>query len=255
MALLAALPLVSCRPVERPGAAAAPLFVFAAASTAGPLEEIATAFRAETGVEVLTSVASSSTLAQQIMQGAEADLFLSASRDWAARLEEKQLVAASRDLLSNRLVVIVLPGASGNLTAPRDLLDPQIQHVAIADPASVPAGIYARQALEKLGLWERLAPKLVAAEDVRQALAFVETGAAEAGIVYATDATASRHVAVAMEIDRALTEPIVYPLVLLQSAAAKADARRLFDYLASDAAAAVFRRHGFTVLSMPGPGP
>ncbi|MCL4194516.1 MAG: molybdate ABC transporter substrate-binding protein, partial [Thermoguttaceae bacterium] len=188
-----------------------------------------------------------STLAQQIIEGAEADVFLSASREWAAELENRDLVAESRELFSNRLVIIVPSAAEWKINAPQDLLNPRIEHLALGDPESVPVGGYARQALQTLGLWDRLAGKVVAADDVRQALSYVETGAAEAGIVYVTDAAASRRVEVAAEIDPALCDPIVYPAVLLRSAAGKPAARQLFQFLQSAPAADILRRHGFTV--------
>jgi len=121
-------------------------------------------------------------------------------------------------------------------------------HLALADPEAVPAGIYARQALTRLGLWDRLKDKVAAAQDVRQALVFVETGAAEAGIVYATDAAASAKVRVAMGIDPGLTEPIRYPLVLLKSAESNPAARAFYEFLGSAEAAGVFRKHGFVWL-------
>ncbi len=255
-AILALLPALGCRTADPPttrGDTASPVVIFAAASTAGPLDEIAAAFRAETRIDVLTSLAGSSTLAQQIIAGAEADVFLSASREWAAALENRGLVAESRDLFSNRLVIVVPTAADWKVNAAEDLLDPRVEHLALGDPECVPAGVYARQALQALGLWDRLAGKVVAAEDVRQALSYVETGAAEAGIVYITDAAASRRVEVAAEIDPALSDPIVYPAVLLRSAAGKPAARRLFRFLQSTPAADILRHHGFTVIDSSSP--
>jgi len=255
-ATLVLLPALSCRTADPPMTgddATSSVIIFAAASTAGPLDEIADAFRAETGIDVYANLAGSSTLAQQIIEGAEADIFLSASREWAAPLENRGLVGESRDLVSNRLVIVVPAAADCKINAPEDLLNPRIEHLALGDPQSVPAGVYARQALQTLGLWDRLAGKVVAADDVRQALTYVETGAAEAGIVYVTDAAASRRVDVAAEIDPALSAPIVYPAVLLRSAAGKPAARRLFRFLQSTPAADILRHHGFTVIDSSSP--
>ena len=151
---------------------------------------------------MLTSYASSSTLAQQIVHGAEADVLLSADTKWADYLADNGLVAQRRDLLGNRLVIVVPKDGKIDVRKPEDLLAAGIEHLALGEPQSVPAGRYAKQALSKLGLWPRLEAKVVPAGDVRQALAYVETGAAEAGIVYATDAAVSKRVRVAVEISR-----------------------------------------------------
>jgi len=221
--------------------------LFGAASTATALEEIAADFTERHGVEVQSSFASSSTLAQQIVNGAEADLFLSANEDWVDYLDREGIVAEHRDLLGNRLVVILPPGSAINVDTARGLLNSEIRHVALADPEVVPAGMYAKQALVRLGLWEAIAPKVAAAADVRQVLAFVETGAAEAGVVYATDAEASDIVTVAFELDPGLTGPIRYPVALTANGAIRPGAESLYRYLGSPKAAEVFRRHGFAV--------
>ena len=138
-------------------------------------------FTKDTGVAVQTSYAASSTLAQQIVHGAEADLFLSADTKWADYLAEKGQVVRQQDLLGNRLVIVVPADSKIEVKRPDDLLAAGIEHLALGEPQSVPAGIYARQALTKLGLWDQLKAKVVSADDVRDALAYVETGSAEAG--------------------------------------------------------------------------
>ena len=121
-----------------------------------------------------------------------------------------------------------------------------VEHIAIGEPDSVPAGKYAKLALIKLELWEKLKDKIVPAQDVRQALTFVETGAAEAGIVYATDAAISKKVKVAVEIPENLTGPIRYPIVLLTQGKGKPEAELFFRYLNSPEAVKIFKKYGFS---------
>jgi molybdate transport system substrate-binding protein len=225
------------------------LTLFAAASTGNALEEVLADFTRREGIEVQCSFAASSTLAQQITRGAGADLFVSANESWVDHLQQKGLVAQRQDLLSNRLVVVVPVGAGIDLQRPEDLAEGKIRYVALADPEGVPAGIYAKQALIRLGLWADVQPKVVSAANVRQALAFVETGAADAGIVYATDAALSRAVTVAARLEPSLSEPIRYPVVLLARAAGSPEAESLYAHLTSPATAEVFLRHGFSVVS------
>jgi molybdate transport system substrate-binding protein len=226
------------------------ILLLAAASTTDAMEELRLEFEKEhPGVAVRSSYAASSTLAQQIVAGAAADVVLSASLEWADLLQKQDLVQKRADLLSNRLVVIVPSDAKLAILAPADLAGPAIKRLALADPKSVPAGMYARQALEKLGLWEKLSPRVAGASDVRQALHFVETGAAEAGIVYATDAAASRKVRVACEIDAKLTTPIRYPLVLVKRGQPSKAATAFYEFLLSAHAADAFRRQGFIPLA------
>ncbi|MEX0676887.1 MAG: molybdate ABC transporter substrate-binding protein [Pirellulales bacterium] len=229
------------------------LLVLAAASTTDAVDVIRAEFaRLHPEVTVRTSFAASSALARQIEAGARADVFLSASSEWADHLEKKKLVARRRDLLGNRLVVIVPVDAKIKIDMASDLVQKSVRRLAMADPQSVPAGIYARQALEKLQLWEKLRSKVAGAADVRQALKFVETGAADAGIVYATDAAADKRVRIALKLDPKLSEPIRYPLVLVQGAESNAAAVAFDEFLASPAAAAVFERFGFVALSKAG---
>jgi molybdate transport system substrate-binding protein len=205
--------------------------VFAAASTTNALNKIKAQFTKETGIVVETSYASSSTLAQQVVHGAAADLFLSADAKWADFLAKENQIVRRQDLLGNRLVVVAPAGSKLEIEKLDDL----------------PAGLYARQALTKLGLWERIKDKVVSANDVRHALTYVETGAAEAGIVYATDAALSTKVKVAAEIPETLTGPVRYPLALLKHGEGNAAAESFYRYLTSPTAGAVFQRYGFTI--------
>jgi molybdate transport system substrate-binding protein len=223
------------------------VFIFAAASTTDALNEIRDSFRDKHRVTIRTNYAATPTLAQQIVNGAAADVFVSASSKWVETLANQNLVAERRDMLGNELVLIVPIGTTKRLEKLEGLLEDEVKHVALGDPESVPAGIYAKQALTKLDLWERLKSKVVSGADVRQALSFVETGAAEAGIVYATDAAVSKRVEITARIDPGLSDPIRYPVILLRNGADNPTARQFYDYLASEEASTVFRKFGFVV--------
>jgi molybdate transport system substrate-binding protein len=147
--------------------------------------------------------------------------------------------------LGNRLVIIAPADSELTLQTLQDLATAPIARLALADPAAVPAGIYARQALLRQELWQVLESKIVAGADVRQALAYVAQGAADAGIVYATDASATARVKVVLKIPSEAHDPIRYPLVLLKAAEGNAAAQSLFADLQSPEAAALFRQHGF----------
>ena len=223
--------------------------VFAAASATNAIREIKQRFTAATDIEVRASFGSSATLARQIANGADADVFLSADTQWADDLVKKGLVVQKQDLLGNRLVIVVPDDSKLRVTGPEDLTSAAVTHVAMGEPSSVPAGKYARQALEKLGLWEALKPKVAAADDVRRALTYVETGAAEAGIVYATDAAISKHVKVVAEISASLTGPVRYPIVLLKHGEGVAAAESFYKFLRSRESLQVFRKYGFSILA------
>lgn len=222
--------------------------VFAAASASNALDEINDAFVKTAGAQVRTNYAASSTLAQQIANGAEPDVFLSANVDWADYVESKMTPARRRNLLGNRLVVVVPSNSRIALTDPEALLSEELTHLALADTDSAPAGKYAKQVLIALNLWDRLEAKVVPGKDVRHALTYVETGAAEAGIVYATDAAVSEKVKIAVEIPSELTEPVIYPVVLLKDGTANASAEKFYEFLGSPEATEIFEKHGFVVI-------
>jgi len=222
------------------------LLVFAAASLTDAVGQIATAFERETGTKVRCSFAGSNILARQIEAGAPADLFVSASPERMDELVRAGLVRPHDrvDLLSNRLVVIVAAGSRLPLHRPEDLA--RVRTLALGDPEAVPAGIYARRWLVAAGLWDRLRGRVVPTLDVRAALVAVDSGAAEVGIVYRTDARMARSARVAFEVPATEAPRIVYPAAVL--ARASAGARLLFDRLRSARARVVFERHGFEVL-------
>jgi molybdate transport system substrate-binding protein len=220
--------------------------VFAAASTKEAIEQVARDFEGESGTSVEVSLGPSSGLVKQIEQGAAADLFLSADQASADYLAAKDLVSERRYFLTNRLVVVVPTAFDVGVRELRDLTDPRIRRLALAEP-KVPAGEYGRQALQKAGVWDKVEDRVVGGIDVRATLQFVARGEAEAGLVYRTDALGQNRVHVAVEVDPELHNPIRYPLVLVRREPMKQAARRFYDYLGSEKTAAVFERAGFGV--------
>lgn len=227
---------------------AAPIVFSVAASTKEAAEELGAAFKSQSGTEVQVNPGPSSNLAKRILAGAPADLFLSANRQWADAVTDENLGLDSRPLLTNKLVLVVPKGNPAKVKTPEDLLLPDVKQVALAGE-TVPAGQYAQQALTKLDLYEKLqeTKKVARGQDVRAALAYVERGEAEAGIVYSTDVAAAK-VDVAHEFDPKLHDEIVYVLVLVKQRTENPAARNLYEFLASPDAAEVLRRHGFQTI-------
>ena len=223
--------------------------VFAAASLSDALGELAATYRQATGDTVRLNLGASSTLARQIREGAPADLFFPADEAKMDELARAGLIDAAtrRSLLSNVLVVVVATDSPLHLASARDLAAAGVRRLAVAEPETVPAGIYAREYLEKAGLWETLAPKIVPAENVRAVLATVASGDADAGFVYRTDALASQTVRVAWVVPRDDGPRISYPLAVVGGAKNPGGARRLLAWLASPAARPVFAKYGFIV--------
>jgi len=226
-------------------AAPTPLLVFAAASTTGALTELGPAFTAETGIPVSFAFGASSDLARQLKSGAPGDVFLSADQARMDELEGIGLVppGTRRTLLANELAVVVAKDFPTPIGTPEDLLS--VPRLALGDPAAVPAGIYAKQWLLAQGLWAALAPRILPAQDVRAALAAVESGAAEAAIVYRTDAALARRARLAFTVPRAAGPAILYPVAPLTGSRQPRAAADFVAFLASEPARAVFARHGF----------
>lgn len=224
--------------------------VFAAASMKNALDRIGADYEAASGDKVLISYAGSSALAKQIEAGAPADIFISASTDWMDVLGKSGAIdAASRkDLLGNTLVLISHePGAPIEMNSDTDLhamLGGGKLAMALVD--SVPAGVYGKQALSSLGLWDSVSADVAQADNVRAALALVATGEAPLGIVYATDAKAEPKVSRIATFPADSHAPITYPAAL--TATAKAPAQAFLDALSSPEAAQVFESEGFSVL-------
>lgn len=229
-----------------------PVLVFGAASLAEALDAVNRAFTAHTQLQVRTSYASSSVLAKQIESGAPADAFISADREWMDYLEKRGLIeAASRhDLLGNALVLIAPADSGVQLKiAPGFALAGALGEggrLATADPDSVPAGDYARAALTKLGVWQSVAPRLVRAENVRAALAYVARGEVPLGIVYRTDALAENRVRIVDTFPPDTHPPITYPEAATTTA--RPETRQYLKFLASVEARSIFARYGFVPL-------
>jgi molybdate transport system substrate-binding protein len=228
------------------------LTVFAAASLTDAMKDISAQWAQGGHPALRMSFGSSSTLARQIEQGAPANLFASADEKWMDYLAEKKLIAADtrKDLLGNDLVLVVSADKPQHVTIGPGfdllgMLGPS-GRIATGDPAHVPVGIYAEQALRKLGLWDSVSPRLARADDVRSALLLVERGEAPAGIVYATDAAVSKGVMVAGVFPADSHDPVSYPFAVTKSGDTP-EARALMTYLAGPQAREVFLKRGFKV--------
>ena len=248
-ALLAAIAASLAAPVRAQPSES--LLVFAAASLTEAMQDVAKLWEARGEPRLRFNFAASSTLARQLEQGAQANLFASADQPWMDWAQSRTLIVPEtrRTLLGNRLVLVTPANSTATVSiAPGmdllSLLGPN-GRLAIGDPSNVPAGLYARQALTKLGLWPTLEPRLARAESVRSALLLVERGEAPLGIVYATDAAIARGVKIAATFPADLLDPpIAYPFAVTRAGDTPA-ARRLMAFLATPPALEAFARRGF----------
>ncbi len=257
--------LVSCLPqtllalvtaallTSAPARAEDEITLFAAASMTDAMTDLAAAYSAAGHPSVKLAFASSSTLAKQIENGAPADLYISADLKWMDYLAERQLIVAETrsNLAGNALVLIAPLGSAQAAAADPATLDWAALlgadgKLAIGDPAHVPAGRYAKAALDFLGVWQLVESHAVFAGDVRAALTFVETDEAVAGIVYATDAAISARVAVVGSFPTASHEPIVYPIAVVAEHDRPA-VRAFLDFLLSGEGARILQHYGFVV--------
>lgn len=249
--LCVAIWALGCGGQTQPSKAHEPVTVFVAASTKNAVAKIASAFKDERQIEVRISADDSSKLAMQIVQEAPAQLFLSANEKWADFVKEKGFAHETRLLLGNTLVLVTPKGNPANVHGAEDLLKAAVKRVALAGP-TVPAGIYGRQALKSLKAWDSLeaGKKIIAGENVRVTLAYVEQVEVDAGIVYATDAKISDKIDLVYTFPATSHEPIRYPLVLLKAGDSSATARSFFEFIQSDRAKEIFAKEGFTLLDM-----
>jgi len=226
---------------------ASELNVFAAASLSDALKEIARGYEPASGDKLRYNFAASSALARQIKEGAPADIFFSADEAKMDDLVKGNLIAPDTrsSLLSNTLVIVVNADGGSAISTSADLVKLSIGRIALAEPQTVPAGIYAKEYLQKTGLWKKVIDKVVLTENVRACLSAVEAGNADAGIVYKTDALISKKVKIAYEITAAEGPKISYPLAVVKESKNADAARKFAAHLASPEARAIFAKYGF----------
>jgi molybdate transport system substrate-binding protein len=224
--------------------------VFAAASLTNALSEIAAQYEKENATKIVHSFAASSALAKQIENGAPADIFISADNKWMNYLQDKKLIdtASRRELLGNKLVIVAPKGRSFKVQFDKtfDFSKTFDGRLCTGDIDAVPAGIYAKESLIKLNWWDAVKTRIVGAQDVRGALAFVERGECAAGIVYETDAKVSSKVEIVGVFPEETHSPIVYPIALVSNS--KNNGNDYLTYLQSAEAVDIFKKFGFSIL-------
>jgi molybdate transport system substrate-binding protein len=226
------------------------ILVSAAASLTDALKEIARAYQSKSQNKVTFAFASSSTLARQIEAGAPADVFFSADLQTMDTLEKNGRLepGTRKQLLSNQLVIVVPADLPTVVNSPQDLLDSRVGKIALAEPSSVPAGVYSKTYLESLGLWDKIKPKVIPVLDVRATLASVESGNVEAGFVYKTDAASSKKIKTVFEVPIGKGPKIIYPVAILKESRSKAAAKEFLNVMVRPTGLDVFRGYGFVVL-------
>jgi molybdate transport system substrate-binding protein len=225
----------------------ASLLVSTAASLTDAMQEIKTNYQqSKPGVTINYNFGASGALLSQIQQGAPADIFISAGKKQVDTLEQSgQLVAGTRSILAKNRLVLIVPKSSVGVTSFFNLARDNIKKIAIGEPRSVPAGQYAEQVLQKLGIYDKVKAKFVYANNVRQVLAAVESGNADAGLVYRTDAAISKKVKTVVAADEKYHSPIIYPMGVLKQSKNVAAATEFAQYLSSEQAKAVLKKYGF----------
>jgi molybdate transport system substrate-binding protein len=228
---------------------AADIQVYAAASLKNVLAEIATNYEKMHPDKIRFNLAASNVLALQIKEGAPADLFFSADEAKMDRLQNAGLIdpTTRKSLLSNTLVIVVEKGSALTFKDAMELGSDKVKRLALAEPQTVPAGIYAKQYLQKIKLWGKVIDRVIPTENVRAALAAVESGNVDAGIVYRTDALISKEVRIAYEISALEGPNISYPVALVKGAKNFSAATELLSYLESEQALKLFEKNGFIV--------
>ena len=225
------------------------LLVFAATSLTDAMAEAAAEFEATNGTKVQVSYGPSRALAQQIARGANPDVYVAAGQPPMDFLQEGGHIAdgGAVRLLSNKIVLITGRDAP-SIGGISELADADLNRVAMPDPEIAPAGNYARTALQNLGLWEQMLPRIVFANDVRATLSYVQTGNADAGFLYQTDAANAEEITVLDIVPTDSYPDVVYPAAVVRSTDNVQDAEAMLEFLQSDAGREIFRRHGFTPL-------
>ena len=237
-----------------PKAADAPkpveLNISAAVSMKDALAEIQTNYQKKAPhVKLVYNLGASGSLQKQIEQGAPADIFISAAPKQMNELEAKNLVikATRKNLLENKLVLIAPKDSTLSISKLEDLQNDTVKQISIGETKVVPAGQYAEQALKKLGVWEKIQSKIVFAKDVRTVLTYVDTGNVDAGLVYKTDAAASKKVKILATAPDGSHAPIIYPAAVLTGTKNQKAAEEFLSYLAGPEGKSVFEKHGFVM--------
>ena len=226
------------------------ILVSAAASLNDVLNDISKGYQSKSKNTVRFNYGPSSGLARQIDEGAPADIFFSADLPQMDALDKKGLLEAGthKNLLSNQLVIIVPADSKLPITSPKDLLKADVKRIALAEPSSVPVGVYSSKYLTDEGLWDQVKPKVVPVQDVRATLASVESGNVEAGFVYKTDAAVSKKVKIVYEVPIDKGPRITYPVAIMKESKRKDAARDFMNYVSSPVAKESFKKFGFVVL-------
>ena len=226
------------------------LVIFGAMSLTDALTEVSQRFGEARNVKVYCNFAGSSTLQRQIEKGAPADVFISARPQQIDALQADGLIyeGSRRAILSNRLVLIAPVSSPLAMTDVGPLVQDSIRRIAIGEPNSVPAGIYGKEALTHLGIWETVQSKLIPSADVRSTLAYVESGEVDVGVVYQTDAAISQKVRIIYQFPNSSHTPIVYPAAVLRDTGHRALAQAFLEYLQTAEVAAIFKKYGFSVV-------
>jgi molybdate transport system substrate-binding protein len=230
-------------------AGAIDLHVFAAASLTEALNEIAAQYERKTGIHVLFNFGASSMLARQISEGSPADVFFSADEEKMDGLQKQELIVneTRKSLLSNTLVIVIPFDSNITIKDPQRLAKSNWK-IALAEPKTVPAGIYAKQYLQNAGLWSRVIDRVIPTDNVRAALAAVESGNVDVGFVYKTDAAISKRVKIAYEIPAYDSPKISYPVAVTSESQNLDAAKKFVEYLAREESRNIFKKYGFIVL-------
>lgn len=234
---------------EGPADEAAEINISAAASLTDALTEIQAEFAKESNVILQFNFAASGTLQKQIEEGAPCDLFISASKEHMDGLMEAGLISAEsrKNLLENSITLIAASEKADVIQGYKSLTSADVASISVGTPESVPAGKYAQQALQSLGIWDKIGDKIIFAKDVRQVLEYVDSGNVDCGLVYKSDAIAMETGVVVADLPEGSYDPIVYPAALIKSSG-HGEAAKFYEFLQTDYAMGIFEKHGFAVI-------
>lgn len=224
-----------------------PLTISAAVSLTDALEEIKELYEKDHSVELTFNLSGSGTLAQQIQQGAPVDIFISANQEWMNTLQEDDLVNTStrEDITGNKIVLITSKDSKIKYESVDQIVAADVDQIAIGNPESVPAGKYTEEILHNLKKWDELKDQFVLAKDVRQVLTYVETGNADIGFVYESDAVTSDNIDILATIDESLHDPIIYPGAVLADTKHVKEAEEFLKFLETEESQNILEKYGF----------